>query len=152
MRMASLKPLHAGTHQTIITCQITELILSINSFWRLVASFPSYHKDCLFSMVPGYITPHFFSTLMLTITDITFVPITCFAGKSHLYPVTCTAGISFVSYVPLCRNQPHLRSAQEVQIRNTFGLPMTFAHPSCPYQSGICVNKSGWLKKDIQED
>ena len=27
---------------------------------------------------------------------------------------------------------------------------MTFAHPSCPYQSGICVNKSAWLKKDIE--
>ena len=103
--------------------QITELILSVNSFWWLVVPLLNYHKDCISSTVLGYIMPHIFSTLMLTITDIVFVPMTCFAGKSHLYPMTCTAGMSFVSYVLLCRNQLHLRSAQEVQIRHTFDLP-----------------------------
>ena len=39
-------------------------------------------------MVPGYITPCFISTLMLTITNTVFVAMTCFAGKSHLYPMT----------------------------------------------------------------
>ena len=73
-------------------------------------------------MVPGYLTPPYLATMMLNFPDNVFSPMTCYAGSPLFYPITYTAGMSFISHIPLCGNQLYLISAQEVPIRNIFPL------------------------------
>ena len=74
------------------------------------------------AIFPGYPTP------LSIYHDVDFsryhvFPMICSAGKFlSVYPMTCHAGMSFISHIPLCRNQLYLTSAQEVPIRNALAL------------------------------
>ena len=84
MRTTPSKPLCAGLHLIIITCQITEHTLLMNSSWRPVVSFQKSNKDekLILSMVPGYLIQRYFT---MTLTDPAYV----------YFPMTCITGISF---------------------------------------------------------
>ena len=58
MRMAPSRSFHAGMHLIIITYQITEHTLFINSSWRPVAAFQKSNKDKKTRSFYGSWLPH----------------------------------------------------------------------------------------------
>ena len=100
----------------------------------------SYYRMYL---IPGYLIHHYF-TMTLSNQAVVYFPMTCITGMSFS-PMTCIAGMSFISHVPPCGNQPHLRSAQEVLIRNTHvllsaGIVLSFPADQDPL--GGCLQKN----------